>query len=249
MEVVWRLLRVRQRVYRLRVSGPVSTDTVSQVSRALYRYRLTTPVAISLVVNSSSGSYVQSALLLRLLESFSRQRQIPVFSFIEDCALGPGYIVATAGRKVYVREGSKVGEVGTGYVHWSLKKAMTTWKTKRHLWVFPANKKVMEERLNPGTALKRESAIWLSKQLLVTHSNLISLISASRGELILDRSVLSNADSVLGRSAVTLGLADAVADEGEVLREEFGDVAVVDVTQHWTIGERLREAAWNIFRE
>lgn len=234
LQVIWRLLAVRQRVYRLRISGELTPGSFSQVASALSRRRWTSPVALALVINAEGGSFVQANLVRSMVETYAKQREIPVFSFVEDCALGPGYVVACAAHKIYVRECSVLGGVGTEYVHWNFRKTANSVKIKRHLWVFP-QKTSFSDRLSPSKQLSKESTNWLKKLLMLAQSNLLAQISGIRGERVRDWHKLENADWLRGPAALEAGLADAVKGENEALLQELGDVRVLDISQWWSL--------------
>ena len=230
MQVIWRLLAMRQRVYRLRISGPITAASLSQVAKALERRRWTSPTALALVINAEGGSFVQANLVKSAVETYAKQRGVPVLSFVEDCALGPGYLVACAGQKMYVRECSLVGGVGTEYVHWNFRKTASSAKIKRHMWVFPL-KHPLSDRLSFFKLLAKEAKTWLSRLLLVAQSNLLSQISLSRGERIKQWSKLESAAYLRGPEAVQTGLADEVKGEREALGQETRGVPVLDISQ------------------
>lgn len=231
MQVIWRVLAMRQRVYRLRISGPITASSLSQVANALGKRRWTRPAAVALVVNSEGGSFVQASLVKSAVETYAQQRGVPVFTFVEDCALGPGYLVACAGQKMYLRECSVVGGVGAQYVHWNFRKTANIAKIKQHYWVFP-KKTPLPDRLNFFRKLAKEYATWLDKLFLVAQSNLLSRISKARGERIKQWNTLERADWVRGPAAVQIGLADEVKAEQEVLRRELGEMRVLEL-RHW----------------
>lgn len=232
LQVIRRVLAMRQRVYRLRVSGPVTASSLSQVACALGKRRWTSPAAVALVVNSEGGSFVQASLVKSAVETYALQQGVPVFTFVEDCALGPGYLVACAGQKMYLREGSVVGGVGAEYVHWNFRKTANVAKIKQHFWVFP-KKTPLSDRVNSFKKLSKEYANWLDKLFLLAQSNVLSQISKVRGERIKQWNTLENANWVRGPAAVRVGLADAVKAEQEVLRQELGEVPVLELGQSW----------------
>ena len=50
--------------------------------------------AVALSINSPGGSPVQSALIARRVRSLAREKELPVFAFIEDIAASGGYWLA-----------------------------------------------------------------------------------------------------------------------------------------------------------
>ena len=68
--------------------------------------------AIVLLVNSPGGSPVQSALIANRIRDLAKEKEIPVYCFIEDLAASGGYWLSCAGDKIYAMESSIIGSIG-----------------------------------------------------------------------------------------------------------------------------------------
>ena len=68
--------------------------------------------AIVLLVNSPGGSPVQSALIANRIRDIAKEKEIPVYCFIEDLAASGGYWLSCAADKIYAMESSIIGSIG-----------------------------------------------------------------------------------------------------------------------------------------
>ena len=68
--------------------------------------------AIALLINSPGGSPVQSALIANRIRDLAKEKEIPVYCFIEDLAASGGYWLSCAADKVYAMESSIIGSIG-----------------------------------------------------------------------------------------------------------------------------------------
>ena len=68
--------------------------------------------AIVLLVNSPGGSPVQSALIANRIRDLAKEKEIPVYCFIEDLAASGGYWLSCAADKIYAMESSIIGSIG-----------------------------------------------------------------------------------------------------------------------------------------
>ena len=63
-------------------------------------------------INSPGGSPVQSEFLAKRIIQLSKEKDIPVLSFIEDVAASGGYWLACAGNEIFSSKASIVGSIG-----------------------------------------------------------------------------------------------------------------------------------------
>ena len=63
-------------------------------------------------MNSPGGSPVQSALIANRIRDLAKEKEIPVYCFIEDLAASGGYWLSCAGDKIYAMESSIIGSIG-----------------------------------------------------------------------------------------------------------------------------------------
>ena len=70
------------------------------------------PKAVALQINCPGGSPVQSSLIAARIQRSSREKNVPVFAFVEDVAASGGYWLACAADEIYADQGSIVGSIG-----------------------------------------------------------------------------------------------------------------------------------------
>ena len=75
-------------------------------------FRRGKPKAVALLLNSPGGSPVQSSLIAARIRRLSKEKEIPVFAFIEDVAASGGYWLAAAADEIIADESSIVGSIG-----------------------------------------------------------------------------------------------------------------------------------------
>ena len=67
--------------------------------------------AVCLCINSPGGSPVQAELITNRIIDLAKEKNIPVYSFVEDVAASGGYWLANAGKYIYVSKSSIVGSI------------------------------------------------------------------------------------------------------------------------------------------
>ena len=64
--------------------------------------------AVALIINSPGGSPVQSEFLANKIIELSKEKNIPVISFVEDVAASGGYWLACAANEIFASKKLKV---------------------------------------------------------------------------------------------------------------------------------------------
>ena len=183
--------------------------------------------AVALVINSPGGSPVQSEFLADKIINLSKEKNIPVITFVEDVAASGGYWLACAADEIYVDLNSIVGSIGVispgfGFVDLIKKigierRVYTSGKSKSFLDPFKEEKKEDIDRLKN-----------IQEQI---HENFIDYVKRRRGTKLSS----SNEDEVfsglfwVGEKGVELGLADGVGSINEVIKEKFGKKAKIKI--------------------
>ena len=67
---------------------------------------------VAIVINSPGGSPVQSDLIAGRIRVLSQEKEVPVFTFVEDVAASGGYWLACAGDEIYASVSSIIGSIG-----------------------------------------------------------------------------------------------------------------------------------------
>ena len=90
--------------------SPLSIQTTEKlIDKAFSTKKLE---AVLLSINSPGGSAVQSELIADYIGQKSKEKGVPVISFVEDVAASGGYWLATAAPVIYVSKSSIVGSIG-----------------------------------------------------------------------------------------------------------------------------------------
>lgn len=82
------------------------------VAQNLDKIRTSTAKALAVSINSRGGTPVQCDLIIQKLHNFCHTHHIPLLTFAEDIAASGGYMILSAGDKVYADKTSIVGSIG-----------------------------------------------------------------------------------------------------------------------------------------
>src|SRR5574343_71727 len=101
-------------VFKLRVSGVITSKTYDKLFKDLQKFRRVTPQALVLTVNSPGGSATDSDLIYKAIRSYAEKHNIPVHSFGEDVAASGGYYIMCAGDTLHASSSlSLFGSIGS----------------------------------------------------------------------------------------------------------------------------------------
>lgn len=208
MEVLGRLTGLRQALYTVRVSGQISTHSLTQLNAQLSKVRVFAPVALAVQVNSSGGAIAQANLIRQRLLAFSKVHNCPVLTFAEDYAAGGGYIVLTAGNEVWAHPNSLVGSLAAVGVSLRLKEAAGRYGVERKVWATSPND--LEARFDLFKELTPETKKWLKGVMDTSQEDIKTLVeSVRKGKLQVEEAkrdeVLFNGDVFNGTKAASLG--------------------------------------------
>lgn len=165
-------------------------------------------------------------LIYSHLKKASDRFDVPVYTFAEDFAIGPGYYVLTAGNKVFADNFSVIGGISMSSQRWLLKDLARDWKF--HKEVLAAGKHKV--RLNPYEPFKPEDEEWILSLLQVYHDAFRAHVLKARGHAIprtpeAEKEALGG-DVFLGRKAIDLGLVDKLGELHSTLEREFPGVRI-----------------------
>jgi len=176
--------------------------------------------AVALAINSPGGSPVQSALVMKRIRDFAKEKDVPVIAFAEDVAASGGYFLALAGDEIYAHEASIVGSIGVIYAGFGLDEAIAKLGIARRLYT-AGEKKSM---LDPFSAEKEEDVKRLKGIQGDVHEYFKSVVRDRRGRKLKGkRAELFSGDVWTGEEALKLGLIDGIGEARAVLRERFGE--------------------------
>ena len=217
----------KPRVSVIQLHGPLQSgkgrnrlnidNTQPRIDQAFKPKRLE---AVLLNINSPGGSAVQSDLIADYIQFKAKDKNVPVYSFVEDMAASGGYWVACAGEKIFVTKTSITGSIGVIYFQLGLDKLIEKWNIEGRLITAGKNKSFS----NPFMPQEEEQKEKIKKILESVHESFKNHVRESRGNrLKADDNALFNGDVWVGQSAVEVGLVDGVSTIPRFVKEEFGD--------------------------
>ena len=211
----------------LRLSGPIGMPLA--LGRTLRMANLASPIerafelksakAVALVINSPGGSAVQSALIHKRIRALAKEKNLPVFAFVEDVAASGGYILALAGDKIFADPSSIVGSIGVISAGFGFQELIKKIGVERRIYSAGERKSTLDP-FRPESAEDVRHLKELQKEI---HNSFMELVRKRRGELLKgDQSNLFSGEFWTGKQAETLGLIEGLGDMRSVMRERFG---------------------------
>ncbi len=175
--------------------------------------------AIALSVNSPGGSPVQSELIYNYIRQLAREKNIQVYSFIEDVGASGGYWLACTGDEIYASSNSIVGSIGVISAGFGFVDAIRKLGIERRLYTQGKNKSI----LDPFTPEKESDVKIIHSIQRDIHNNFKSLVLTRREQsLKASEAVLFNGEFWSGTKALELGLIDRIGDMYTVIKEKYG---------------------------
>ena len=198
--------------------------TLSGVARTLDRvFAVRNARAVALAINSPGGSAVQSHLIFRRIRELAEEKKQHVIAFVEDAAASGGYMIACAGDEIIADPHSVVGSIGVIGGSFGFDKLIEKIGIERRLYTAGEHKGMLDPFLpeNPGDVERLKT---LQREI---HADFIALVKSRRdGKLKGPENDLFSGEYWAGRTALELGLVDAIGDLRGVLRQRFGDKVV-----------------------
>ena len=213
----------------LRFSGVISPSG-RPFSESLNLASLATPIqqafslrgvkAVALSINSPGGSPVQSALIARRVRSLAREKELPVFAFIEDIAASGGYWLACAADEIFAEPSSIVGSIGVVSAGFGFQDAMKRVGIERRVYTQGRNKAILDP-FKPEDPEDIERLKLLQKDIFQDFKD---HVRERRGKRLKgDDDALFNGDVWPGRRAEEMGLVDGLGDLRTELRVRIGE--------------------------
>ena len=176
--------------------------------------------AVALSINSPGGSPVQSSLIAKRIRNLSREKNIPVFGFVEDVAASGGYWLACAADEIFADENSIVGSIGVISAGFGFVGAIEKLGVERRVHA-AGNNKAMLDPFRPEDPKEIKKLLTIQKEI---HENFKNLVLERRGKRIqVTKKNLFEGDIWTGRQAEKLGLVDGIGDLQTIMRKRFGD--------------------------
>jgi signal peptide peptidase SppA len=180
-------------------------------------------VAIS--INSPGGSPVQSHLIYSYIRQLADKKKIKVLIFAEDVAASGGYLISCAGDEIYANSSSIIGSIGVISASFGFKELIKKMGIDRRIYTAGKNKST----LDPFVDEKEEDIKKLKDIQLELHADFIKVVEKSRGKKLKDpeKNNIFTGEFWTGASALKLGLIDGIGNADQILKEKFGDEAVI----------------------
>lgn len=177
------------------------------------------PDAVALQINSPGGSPVQSSLIGARIRRLSREKDIPVYAFVEDVAASGGYWLACAADEIWVDESSIVGSIGVISAGFGMHDLIGRYGVERRVHTAGKSKSMMDPFVPEKTAdVKR-----LKSMLEKIHVAFIDHVKSRRGEKLSDNKDLFTGEIWVGSGSIDMGLTDGIGHLVPKMKEIFGD--------------------------
>lgn len=177
------------------------------------------PKAVALVINSPGGSPVQSSLIAARIRRLAREKELPVYAFVEDVAASGGYWLATAGDEIWVDESSVVGSIGVISSSFGLNDLISRYGVERRVYTAGKSKSM----LDPFQPEKAADVKRLKSLLEQIHETFKAQVSSRREGKLDESQDLFTGEIWVGQRAIDVGLADGIGHLVPRMKELFGE--------------------------
>lgn len=177
--------------------------------------------AVAVIVNSPGGSPVQARLIYQRIRDLATEKEKDVLVFVEDVAASGGYMIALAGDEIFVDPSSIVGSIGVVSAGFGFTEMISKIGVDRRVYT-SGEKKVTLDPFQPEVPEDIEYLKSLQQEI---HETFIDMVKTSRGDVLSDDPDLFTGKFWTGRTAIQLGLVDAMGDLRGVVRKRYGDKA------------------------
>lgn len=217
-------LNTPPRVNVLRLNGAIMTrqgglndqSLASSIERA---FRKGKPVAVALSINSPGGSPVQSSLIAARITRLAKEKELPVYAFVEDVAASGGYWLACAADKIFVDPSSIVGSIGVISSGFGFDQLIAKHGVERRVHTSGRSKSMLDpfRPENPDDVARLKA---LQEEI---HQAFIAHVTAARSERLSKEVELFDGSFWTGNKGVELGLADGIGHLVPTLKDIYGE--------------------------
>lgn len=185
--------------------------------------------AVCLNINSPGGSPVQSELIASRIIALSKEKDVPVFSFVEDVAASGGYWLACAGEKIYASPSSIIGSIGVISTSFGFHEAIEKLGVERRVYSEGKSKSV----LDPFMPAKPGDIKIINKIQKEVHQHFINTVKKRRaGKLTQSDELLFNGEFWSGQIAVDYGLIDDIDDLYSFIQARYGNEVKIEYIEN-----------------
>jgi serine protease SohB len=163
---------------------------------------------------------VQSHLVFQRIRALSREKERPVFAFVEDVAASGGYMIACAADEIVADASSIVGSIGVIGATFGFTKLIEKIGIERRIYTAGTNKAMLDPFLpeNPEHVARLKA---IQEDI---HAAFIDLVKSRRGaKLAAAEGELFSGEYWAARKGMEYGLVDRIGDLRSFLRERYGD--------------------------
>ena len=183
--------------------------------------------AVAVSINSPGGSPVQARLIHNRLRDMAGEKKKTVLVFVEDAAASGGYMIALAGDEIIADPSSIVGSIGVVSSSFGFVELIKKIGVERRVHTAGRNKAL----LDPFKPEKKEDVERLKALQIEVHETFIDMVKARRGARLKDDPDLFTGLFWSGRTALELGLVDALGDMRSTLKARYGEKTRLQLVQ------------------
>lgn len=201
--------------------------------------------AVALIINSPGGSPVQTELIYKRLKQLSSEKNIPVYSFIEDVAASGGYWLALAGEEIYASRSSIIGSIGVVSAGFGFHEALKKLGIERRIYCEGTHKSI----LDPFKPEKPEDIEIIKNIQKDIYSHFTETVQENRKGKLSEIENLFDGSFWSGTKALDLGLVDNFGNLYEIMEQKYGKNVVfkeIDSEKSW-LKRKLGIESENIF--
>ncbi len=217
-----------------RVSSMKSGLSLCSVNKLIEKmFKIERLKAVCLAINSPGGSPVQSELIAARIIELAKEKDVPVYSFVEDVAASGGYWLACAGDKIFASKSSIVGSIGVISSGFGFHDAIAKLGIQRRVYTQGKTKSV----LDPFQPEKESDVKIIKKIQKEIHEHFIETVKKRRGGKITQSDdIIFNGEFWSGQTAVDYGLVDGLDNLHSFIKHKYGDevkVEYIEQKQSW----------------
>jgi serine protease SohB len=208
-----------------------------QIERAFSGKKI---AGVALIINSPGGSPVQSALISERIVELSSKNNIPVFAFVEDVAASGGYWLACSADEIFVMPASIVGSIGVISAGFGFVEVIKKIGVERRVFSKGENKGMLDP-FQPQNSDDVKVITDLQEEI---HNQFKEWVSKRRGNKldkeIINKEGIFEAKIFSGVKACEIGLADAIGELKQVMRERIDEKVIFkEISGRKKLGQRL----------
>ena len=237
--------RSKKRIVVLRLSGAIgSVGMKNGLSFESLRkdieaaFSTSRVAAVCLSINSPGGSPVQSELIASRIIELSKEKEVPVYAFVEDVAASGGYFLALSADKIFASQSSIIGSIGVVSRSFGMADMIKKLGIERRVYAQGKNKSL----LDPFMPVQSQDINIIKNLQKNIYQHFVNFVKSRRGgRLNHNDDLLFNGDVWTGVQAHELGLIDGIDNMYNFIKDHFGsnvNIKYIEKKESW-IQKRL----------